>query len=236
MKRFYKDAGILPQQGGYAVQLDGRSIMTPDRHELILSSQPLAEAIAQEWQAQSDTVQTSTMPLTQWATALIDRVAPQRDALIAEMESYLDTDLVCYHAEGDDPTGAEQVRVWAPALNWFHRHFHAQLQTTTGLEPLQQCTAAHQGIHDFLIDLTDAEITVAYVITRGSGSVVLALAYLAGGMDTDSVYAACFVEEMVKARIYHEDFYGAAPDQERRRNQLRHDLETGKTFLALVRQ
>ena len=43
MKRFYKTATIAPDNGAYAVQLDGRSVKTPHANPLLLPTPALAE-------------------------------------------------------------------------------------------------------------------------------------------------------------------------------------------------
>lgn len=80
MKRFYKDVSIGPAEGGFAVLLDGRPVKTPGRNLLVLPTERLAAAIAQEWQAQGDEVIAITMPLLRLANTVVDGVAVNRGA------------------------------------------------------------------------------------------------------------------------------------------------------------
>ncbi len=56
MKRFHKPAGVAEVEGGFAVTLDGRTVKTPGRRLLALPTSALARAIADEWDAQGETV------------------------------------------------------------------------------------------------------------------------------------------------------------------------------------
>ena len=46
MKRFYKTVGVEAGQGGYAVLLDGKTVLTPARGRLVVPTRALADAIA----------------------------------------------------------------------------------------------------------------------------------------------------------------------------------------------
>src|SRR5882672_184412 len=88
MRRFYKDVGIAAEGEGFSVHLDGRPVRTPARRTLTAPTQPLAQAIAAEWQAQADVVDPAKMPLTRLANSIIDGVADEAGAVAVEIEKY----------------------------------------------------------------------------------------------------------------------------------------------------
>jgi chaperone required for assembly of F1-ATPase len=49
--------------GGYAIELDGRTVKTPLRRQLLIPSQPLAAAITAEWDSQQKEIRPSEMHL-----------------------------------------------------------------------------------------------------------------------------------------------------------------------------
>ena len=55
-KRFYKTVAIKEEAAGFCVILDGRSVRTPLKSILSLPTRLLAEAIAEEWDAQLETI------------------------------------------------------------------------------------------------------------------------------------------------------------------------------------
>jgi len=84
MKRVYKKTAARPADGGWGVALDGRSMRTPAKHELVVPSIALADAIAAEWDAQQDDIRPATMPLTRLAATAIDRTRAQRTLVVAD--------------------------------------------------------------------------------------------------------------------------------------------------------
>src|SRR5262249_43550516 len=88
-RRFYKAVTVEPQGSGYAVLLDGRPVRTPARRTLAAPSPALAQAIADEWDAQHEAVDPAAMPLTRLANSIIDGVADAPGAVKAEIAKFL---------------------------------------------------------------------------------------------------------------------------------------------------
>ena len=108
MRRFYKQASVEADEGGFALLLDGRGVKTPLRHALVVPTRALADAISAEWEAQGETIDPRSMPLTGLANAALDRVAPDREKFADGLASYGESDLLCYRAEGPDRLVARQ--------------------------------------------------------------------------------------------------------------------------------
>ena len=72
MKRFYKAVTVTETLG---IMLDGRPVRTPARALLTLPTAVMAEAVAAEWDAQSDDINPHSMPITGLANAALDRIA-----------------------------------------------------------------------------------------------------------------------------------------------------------------
>ena len=68
MKRFYRKAEPMERAAGHGIVLDGKPIKTPGKRDLVVPSEALAAAIAEEWNDQEGEVQAVTMPLTRLAT------------------------------------------------------------------------------------------------------------------------------------------------------------------------
>lgn len=62
-KRFYKKTGILCNDGRYEVTLDQKKLKTPLGKAFYLESEPLAIAVAAEWDAQTEKIQQGSMHL-----------------------------------------------------------------------------------------------------------------------------------------------------------------------------
>lgn len=235
MKKFYQTVSVKDCGAGtYSLLLDQKPVQTPLRQTLVLSSLPLARAVVQEWEGQEDVVRPDTMPLTQLAMTLQDRVIPNRPQFEQEILGFLDTDLVCYRAEGPEIYKAAQEAAWDPFVGWASDKFATMVQVTDGLSPLAQSPELHTKIAAFIRDASDAEFMGLYLATTGAGSLLVALGFVGGDFTVDDVVNAAFVEEKLKDKIYLSETYGSAPDQERRIKALTADMNAVKSFLSFL--
>jgi ATP synthase F1 complex assembly factor 2 len=62
-KRFYRKTGILNNDGKFEITLDQRKLKSPKGSPFIVHSEPLALAVAAEWDAQKEKIQQSSMHL-----------------------------------------------------------------------------------------------------------------------------------------------------------------------------
>jgi chaperone required for assembly of F1-ATPase len=200
-KRFYKEATVGEGgQNGYVVLLDGKQIFTPARKPLNAPTRALAEALAAEWNAQKDEIDPARMPLTRLANALIDAVAEKPDAVAAEIEKYLGSDLVCYRAETPAGLIERQARHWDPVLAWAQRTLGARFALGAGVvhvkQPDDAIASARAAIPRAADSMKDIwRLGAISSITALTGSALLALALAAGAIDVEAAWSAAHVDE-----------------------------------------
>jgi chaperone required for assembly of F1-ATPase len=194
-KRFYERAHVgASGEGGVPILLDGRAIRTPARRALSLPSRALAEAVAVEWDAQTDVIDPARMPLTRLANSVIDAVADKPAPVAEEIAKYLGADLLLYRA--DAPTGLveNQVRAWDPVLAWAHDQFGARFVLAQGVVYVPQPQDAIAAIRA-AIPAEPWRLGALSVITTLTGSALLALALAQGALAAEAAWAAAHVDE-----------------------------------------
>lgn len=176
VKRFWKEATIAPQDGGFGILLDGRPVRTPAKRPLIVPGEAMARAIAAEWDAQEGKVDPSAMPWTRSANAAIDKVAMQRAEVEAHLASYAGTDLICYRASDPEELRLRQGAGWDPVLDWLAARFDVRLEVTSGVMPVAQDAAAIARLGRVMAPMNDFALTGFHDLVTISGSYSLALA------------------------------------------------------------
>lgn len=230
MKRFYKEARVVAAESGFIIQLDGKTLQTPAKHELRVPSQALAAAIAAEWQGQGVTVSPITLPLTRLVSTAIDRVATRRNEVVAEIAKYAGTDLLCYRAEEPPELVERQRRAWQPLLDWAAERYDATLAVTAGITPLPQAPPALAAIERAVAEHDAMQLVALHLTTTACGSVILGLALIAGRISPDEAFAAAQLDE-----TYQIEKWGEDAEQTQRRAALREDLGLAARFAALLR-
>jgi chaperone required for assembly of F1-ATPase len=228
-RRFYREAAAIADGDVWRIALDGKVVKTPARNPFTLSTKALAEAIAAEWAAQDTKVKPDTMPLMQLASTAIDRVAPDRDRIIAETAGYAATDLVCYRAEGPDELVARQAAQWDPLLDWLRERYDVFLKTATGVMAIPQSDRALAALTRAVAAQDDLRLTALAVMTGASGSLVLSLAVLEGRLSPEAAAEAAQLDE-----FYQAERWGIDPEAEKRRLAQKADLVAARRFLDLL--
>lgn len=216
---------------GVIVKLDDRELLTPDRRSLDLPSAALAEAIAQEWQAQGekigDKINPAAMPMTQLAFTAIDRVRDRRDLIIDELLNYLETELICHY--GDDPgLIAHQKKHWQALHDWLQTDFGVTLPVTVTIQPLQ-AVQDHAWAVGFMQALDPFRLTALQQAVAVSTSLVIGMALTAGKITAGAALDAAEVEA-----DYQAEKWGRDPEFVTRRMGQLTDFEAVEKFLALL--
>ena len=228
-KRFYKTVSVEATGAEFRVCLDGRSVKTPGRSELLLPSEALAEAVAGEWAAQGETIDLGVMPLTVLAWAAVDRVRPDRARTVAEIAAYGGHDLICYRADGPADLLARQHAAWQPLLDWAAQALEAPLTVTTGIVSVPQSEAALAALRRAVADRNDFELVALGAAVKAAGSLVIGLALCAGHIDAQAAFDAAQLDE-----AYQTEKWGEDQEAARRRATIRTDLETTARMVALL--
>ena len=230
MKRFYKAASIGAVENGFEVLLDGRPVRTHAKAPLLLPVEGLAVEIAAEWNAQEEKIVPGSMPFMSLAATGIDRVAPQRDAVIDQIVAYGGSDLVCYRAEDPEDLVARQANYWQPLLDWCRERFGAELAVTTGVMPLSQSEEALAALRGGIVAHTDLVLSGLYQLTTGFGSLVISLAVLEGRIGVEKGIEYALLDELFQNGRWGED--KEALD---RRNGMVTDMKNAARFISFCR-
>lgn len=229
MKRVYKTVETASVTGGWTVMLDRRLMRTPAKNNMVLPTEPLAAAIAAEWDAQTDEIRPHQMPLTRLAATAIDRTTVQREAVVNEVANYAGTDLVCYRAEHPPALAARQEQAWQPLIDWAMSRYDAALSVTTGIIPTRQSAAALKAFATAVAALDNFRLTGLANLTTACGSLVIALAVMEGRIDPEEAFAASQLDETFQIEAWGED-----AEAMQRRAALAEDIRSAARFIELL--
>jgi len=209
-KRFWKAASVVQLDAGYTVHLDGRAVKTPAKNALIVPTQNLAQMIAAEWDAQTGRVNPETMPMTRRANSALEKVAPNRSAVVTELAGYGASDLLCYRAGSPAELVARQAAGWQPWLDWAARDLAAPLHVTAGIMHVAQPAESLSNLQDHLAAFDAFALAGLHDLVAITGSLVLALAMAKGHLPPAQGFALSRIDEQWQAEHWGVDEAAAA--------------------------
>ncbi|KAJ6649694.1 ATP synthase mitochondrial F1 complex assembly factor 2 [Pseudolycoriella hygida] len=157
-KRFYKNTNVVYSGNNqYEITLDNRKLKTPNGAQFVVRSEPLAIAVAAEWNAQKETVERSTMHLTALCSTAIDN--PNRltkEDMVNFMLNFVPTDTVLFHSSEDDELYKVQCRDWDPVIKWFNDRYETDLKKSRDISSPVLAGESKMNISKYLMsyDLT----------------------------------------------------------------------------------
>ena len=229
MKRFWRQAATIRGNDGWAVELDGKPIRTPERNLLLVPTEQLAQAITEEWNASGETVDPRSMPLTGFANAAIDRVAADPVGFAAALAKYGEADLACYRAESPGSLSARQEESWDELLAWARRRFDVDFCTSSGIVHVAQPEATVHRLAHAVSSVDAFHLAGLSPLVTIGGSLVAALAVLEGHLPPADAWHAVTIDEQ-----WQREQWGADAEAEAALEARRSDFFAAARFLELL--
>ena len=196
MKRFYKNVIVAPQDGGYAVLLDGRPIRTQGGGKpQIVPSEALAHRLAEEWEDQGETIDPARFVARDMADHAIDTIAPDPAAVAEKLLAYAETDTLCYRADPDEAFWHRQQEVWEPLVLALEQREGVRLERVCGIvhRPLKRETL--DRLRARLAAMDPFRLAALENLTALAASLTIGLAALEPEADADALWDAANLEE-----------------------------------------
>lgn len=216
-------------QEGWGIVLDSKPVRTPARRPLIVPTDALARAIAEEWNSAGETADPRAMPLTGLANAAIDRVAPAPGHFAAALARYGESDLACYRAESPRELVARQEEAWGALLAWARRRFDVDFRTTCGIVHVGQPDATVRQLAHVVSVLDPFRLAALSPLVTIGGSLLAALAVLEGELDADEAWEIVTIDDRWQLEQWGADAEAQAALDARHR-----DFLAAARFLALL--
>jgi len=192
--RFYAHAGLVEDPDGFAITLDDKPVRTPSGRPLVAPNREIADGIVAEWDAQQETIDPRTMPLTRFANSITDAVVDRVEAVTDDVAKYFGSDLLFYRAGHPEALVAREAAHWDPIVFWAADALGAHFILAEGIVHIRQPDSAIAAARAAL-PANPWSIAALHVLTTLTGSALLALALMRGVIDQDQAWAAAHVDE-----------------------------------------
>lgn len=229
MRRFWKEVTLEPTTFGQAVRLDGRPVKTPTGNMLALPTQKMADAVVAEWEAVEKTVNPAVMPVTGFANAAIDRIAPDRAGFAAAIAAYGETDLFCYRATAGEALAERQALIWDPWLSWAQQRYGISFIVIEGIMHQPQPLATLESLRGIVAARGTFELAAMAKLAHLSGSLVATLAVIERAGTAGDIWTASCLDE-----LWQEELWGADHWAQKNRSDREGEFMAAVRFLDLL--
>jgi chaperone required for assembly of F1-ATPase len=207
MRRFWKEVATQQSAWGFGIELDGRPLKTPMRNALFLPTTALADAVVAEWRAVEKEIDPATMPVTGFANAAIDHVAPDRTGFASRIAAYGETDAFCYRADAEDALAARQAAEWDPWLDWARGRYDVAFTLVEGIMPKAQPALSLEKLAAAVAARGTFELAAMAKLAHLSGSLVATLALVEKAGTAPELWKACCLDELWQEELWGVDYW-----------------------------
>lgn len=203
-KRFYDSVTVEGSEGDWQIYLDGKQLRTPGKIKLSVATKPLADMVAAEWDAQTDRINPSLMPVTRLVNVAVEQTPDRRADLIAEARRYAETDLISYRAPEPRILKERQSAAWDKWQAWGAEQ-GVDLETTESLQAIEQPKESLKEVERFAESLDNLNLTLFVHLIAVFGSVVLAMAVMHGALSGVEAFDVSRVDALYQIELWGED-------------------------------
>lgn len=207
MRRFWKEVSLEQGTFGHGIRLDGKTVNTPGRRELILPTLALADAVVAEWDAVAEKIDPAAMPMTGLANAATDKIRDDRETFADQIAAYGESDAFCYRADSGDALAEKQALVWDPWIEWAQHRYDVHFTIVHGIMHQPQPEQTLAALHAAVAARGTFELAAMTKLTHLSGSLIATLALVERAGDADAIWQACCLEELWQEEQWGEDHW-----------------------------
>lgn len=205
-------------------------LKTPMRHELLLPTTAVAEAVVAEWRSVGEAIDPAQMPVTGFANAAIDHVAPDRVQFAAQIAAYAESDAFCYRADSGDALADEQAKQWDPWLDWARDRYDVSFTLVEGVMHRPQPEATLEILRSAVAARGTFELAAMAKLAHLSGSLIATMAVVENAGDAAALWTVCCLDE-----LWQEQLWGADHWAQKNRNDREAEFMQAADFLDLLR-
>lgn len=205
MKRFYTTVAVQGVADGWQVTLDGRGVKTAGGAPQTVRPQPLAQALAAEWEAQGSELDPKTLPLRDMVDYALDIVSADPAGVVDKVLSYGDTDTLLYRADPDEPLHARQQAVWEPVVAAFEGRHGVTMTRVSGVMHRDQDPQSLETLRATLNRFDPLALAGVEVMASLAASLIVALSAIHTDADPLELWAAASLEENWQADLWGRD-------------------------------
>ncbi|MEO9463668.1 MAG: ATP12 family protein [Marinomonas sp.] len=230
MKRFYTNVSVQPAGDAWQITLDDRPIKTQGGTLQLVPTLALAKAMAAEWDAQGEKLDTSAFVYRDLTDFAIDQVAADPASTLETLGKYAETDTLCYRADPGDALFARQEAEWEPILGRIEERENVRFTRVSGIMHAAQPEATLAHFRGSLAQMDAFALTGLQTLASLATSFAIGLEALQPGADAKALWDASSLEE-----LWQEELWGTDAEATAQREAREADFMSAFKWMELAR-
>ena len=231
MKKFWKIVQVKKKlKNSFDILLDKRILKTPMQKDLIFSNYKIAKETALEWDIDEKEINTENMVFYGLISTAIDKISNDKVSYIDNVLGFINTDLICYRADGPNELVDLQNSSWNPIISFIKKYIDVELKFFIGVMPSKQSLQIFNRLKTLINSFSDIEISALHRMTNLTGSIFISICILKGDVFKNEAFELSFLDELYQAKNW-----GVEKESLDKRNKIAKELNRIISFVELIR-
>jgi len=231
MKKFWKIVQVRKKlKNSFEILLDKRILKTPMQKDLIFSNYKIAKETALEWDIDEKEINTENMVFYGLISTAIDKISNDKVSYIENLLGFINTDLICYRADGPNELVDLQNSSWNPIISFIKKYIDVELKFFIGVMPSKQSLEIFNRLKTLINSFSDIEISALHRMTNLTGSIFISICILKGDVLKNEAFELSFLDELYQAKNW-----GIEEESLDKRDKIAKELNRIISFVELIR-
>ena len=231
MKKFWKIVQVKKKlKNSFDILLDKRILKTPMQKDLIFSNYKIAKETALEWDIDEKEINTENMVSYGLISTAIDKISNDKVSYIENVLGFINTDLICYRADGPNELVDLQNSSWNPIISFIKKYIDVELKFFIGVMPSKQSSEIFNSLKTLINSFSYMEISALHRMTNLTGSIFISICILKGDVLKNEAFELSFLDELYQAKNW-----GIEQESLDKRDKIAKELNRIISFVELIR-
>ena len=196
---------VQSQKGKYLLNINNKSLKTPDGNIIELPSMKLAKILLEDYESSFKSKPLNIVRPIKITNTAIDKIKPNNIFYINEITDNLNNDMICYFANSPVELVDLQNKEWLPLINYMESSYNIELIYTSKLFSINQKPDSLLKLKNILNEINIFKLSAIYTLSQITKSIIISLALVNNKISAKKAFENSNLEELYQISKWGKD-------------------------------
>ena len=196
---------VQGEKGKYLLNINNKSLKTPDGNIIELPSIKLAKILLKDYESSFKSKPLNIVRPIKITNTAIDKIKPNNIFYINEITDNLNNDMICYFANSPLELVDLQNKEWLPLINYMKSSYNIELIYTSKLFSINQKPDSLLKLKNILNEINIFKLSAIYTLSQITKSIIISLALVNNKISAKKAFENSNLEELYQISKWGKD-------------------------------
>ena len=196
---------VQGKNGKYLLNINNKSLKTPDGNIIELPSIKLAKILLKDYESSFKSKSLNIVSPIKITNTAIDKIKPNNIFYINEITDNLNNDMICYFANSPVELVDLQNKDWIPLINYMKSSYNIELIYTSKLFSINQKPDSLLKLKNILNEINIFKLSAIYTLSQITKSIIISLALVNNKISAKKAFENSNLEELYQISKWGKD-------------------------------